>query len=76
MLDRKIVGEFLDDEFKDSNWEIPKDISKSVLVETFCLFTEDDLAEWLKDNFKTFFNHGDIDWDRVRDRIKHYNQSS
>ena len=76
MLDRKIVEEFLDDELADSDWEIPKDITKSDLVETFCLFTEDDLAEWLKDNFKSFFNHDDVDWDIVRDRIKHYGQSS
>jgi hypothetical protein len=76
MLDRKVVEEFLDDEFEDVDWEVPNDITKNVLVETFCLFTEDDLAEWLKDNFKSFFSHGDIDWDIVRDKIKHYSQSS
>jgi len=74
MLDRKIVEEYLGDEFEDSDWEIPADISKSTLVETFCLYVEDDLGEWLNDNFKSFFNHGDIDWDWIRDRVKHYQQ--
>jgi len=76
MLDRKVVEEFLDDEFEDSDWEIPADISKDVLVETFCLYVEDDLGEWLNDNFKSFFNHGDIDWDWIRERIKHYAEGS
>ena len=76
MLDRKVVEEFLDDEFEDVDWEVPNDITKNVLVETFCLFTEDDLAEWLMDNFKSFFSLGDIDWDIVRDKIKHYSQCS
>ena len=71
MLDRKVVEEFLSYEFEDSGWKIPNDISKTVLVETFCLYVEDDLTEWLNDNFKSFFNHGDIDWDWVRNRIKH-----
>ncbi len=72
MLDREIVAEFLDNEFEDSDWEIPADISKSTLVETFCLYTEDDYYEWLKDNFKSFFDHGDPDWDWIRDRIEYY----
>ena len=71
MLDRKVVEEFLDCKFEYSDWEIPTDISKSILVETFCLYVENDLSEWLNDNFKSFFNHGDIDWDWVRERIKH-----
>jgi len=33
MLDRKVVGEFLDEELKEI--EVPKDIFKEVLVETF-----------------------------------------
>jgi hypothetical protein len=76
MLDRKVVEEFLTDEFEYSDWELPIDISKSILAETFRLYVEDDISEWLKDNFKSFFNHGDIDWDWVRDRIKHYNNGS
>ena len=75
MLDRKVVEEFLDYKFEYSDWEIPTDISKSILVEIFCLYVEDDLSEWLNDNFKSFFNHGEIDWDWVRKRIKSYRDS-
>ncbi len=70
MLDRKVVEEFIDSEFEDGDWEIPEDISKETLVEAFCQYTEDDYYEWLKDNFKSFFNHGDPDWNRIRERIK------
>jgi len=28
------------------------------------------LHEWLKDNFKSFFNHGNPDWEWIRERIK------
>jgi len=31
------------------------------------------IAEWLKDNFKAFFNHGDPDWEWIRERIEHHN---
>ncbi|MBM4432980.1 MAG: hypothetical protein FJ025_03180 [Chloroflexi bacterium] len=72
MLDRKVVEEFLDSEFEDWELEIPQDISKDELVETFCQFTEDDYYEWLQDNFHTFFNHGNPDWDWIKGRIKHY----
>ena len=72
MLDRQVVEEFIADEFKDSDLEVPGDIPMSTLVETFCLYVEDDYYEWLKDNFKSFFNHGDPGWDWIRGRIKHY----
>ncbi|MBE0477627.1 hypothetical protein IBX65_00710 [Candidatus Aerophobetes bacterium] len=72
MLDRKVVKEFLEEEFKDIELEIPRDISKEALIETFCRYTEDDLYEWLKDNFKSFFNRADPNWDWVKDRIRHY----
>ena len=39
MLDRKIVREFLDEELRET--EIPDDIFKEVLVETFCKYVED-----------------------------------
>ena len=74
MLDRDVVEEFLDREFEEGDWGIPGDIPKDKLVETFCLYTEDDYYEWLKDNLKSFFNHGDPDWDWIRDRIRHYDQ--
>ena len=70
MLDRQVVEEFLDWEFEEGDWEIPKDIPKDVLVEAFCQYTEDDYYEWLKDNFRSFFDHGNPDWDWIRDKIK------
>ncbi len=74
MLDRQVVEDFLDSEFEDTDWEIPTDIPKEKLVETLCLYIEDDYYEWLKDNLQSFFNHGDPDWDWIRDRIEHYDQ--
>ena len=68
MLDRKVVREFLDGEFK--RMEIPKDIFKETLVEAFCKYVEDDYYEWLKDNFKSFFNYGKPDWQWIREKIK------
>ena len=68
MLDREVVKEFLECKLKDL--EIPEDIPKDVLVEAFCQYTEDDYYEWLKDNFKSFFDHGNPDWDWVRRRLK------
>ena len=68
MLDRTVVEEFLDCKLK--GLEIPGDIPKEALVEAFCQYTEDDYYEWLKDNFKSFFDHGNPDWDWIRDKIK------
>jgi len=68
MLDRGVVKEFLDCELQEL--EIPEDISKDALIEAFCQYTEDDYYEWLKDNFKSFFEHGNPDWDGIREKIK------
>ena len=70
MLDRKAVREFLDEELGEV--EIPDDIFKEVLVEAFCKHVEDDYYEWLKDNFRSFFNYGNPDWQGIRERIKKY----
>lgn len=69
MLDRQVVEEFLDGEFEEGDWEIPEDISKDRLVEAFCQYTEDDYYEWLKDNFKSFFDHGNPDWGWIKGRL-------
>ena len=69
MLDRTVVEEFLNAEFEDLDLKIPEDIPKDALVEAFCQYTEDDYYEWLKDNFKSFFNHGDPDWEWIRGRL-------
>lgn len=68
MLDRKVVEKYLNEEL--SGIEIPGDISQEALVETFCKYVEDDYYEWLKDNFKTFFNHGKPDWNWIKERIR------
>jgi len=68
MLDREVVKDFLDEEFKEI--EIPKYLSKEAIVEAFCKYVEDDYYEWLKDNFKSFFNHGNPDWEWIRERIE------
>ena len=70
MLDRAVVEEFLDTEFEELELSIPKNIQKGKLVEAFCQYVEDDYYEWLKDNFKSFFNHGDPDWDWIKERIE------
>ena len=72
MLDRVVVEEFLDDKFEDMELEIPDDIEKEALVEAFCQYVEDDYYEWLKDNLASFFEHGNPDWDWIRERIDHY----
>ena len=66
MLSRKVVREFLDEELEEI--EVPDDIFKEVLVEVFCKYVEDDYYEWLKDNFKTFLNYENPDWQWVRKR--------
>ena len=68
MLGREVVREFLDEEFEEM--DIPKDITKEKLLETFCKYVEDDYYEWLKDNFKSFFNYGVPDWIWIRERFK------
>jgi hypothetical protein len=70
MIDRQVVKEFIEDEFKDMGIKMPSDISKDALVETFCRYTEDDYYEWLKDNFKSFFIYNDWDW--IKMKIEHY----
>ena len=79
MLDRGVVKEFLEENLKDAEIEIPEDIDFNDLVETFCLYTEDDYYEWLKDNYKSFFSIGTIglafNWDEIRERIEERRRS-
>jgi len=69
MLDQSVVEEFLKCELADAAIKIPWDIGMSDLVKAFCEYTENDCYEWLKDNFKSFFNH---DWDWIREKIREY----
>jgi len=66
MLDRAVVLEFLDYQLEDYDLEIPPTIPKETLVEVFCQYVEDDYYEWLKDNFKAFFNHGNPCWEWIK----------
>jgi len=62
MLDRSVVDNFLKDELEGIKWKN--------LVETFCRYIEDDYYEWIKDNFKSFFNHGNPDWKWIKEKIE------
>jgi len=72
MLNREVVRDFLEEELEDI--KIPKDIPQKVLIDTFCKYVEDDYYEWLKDNFKSFFNYGNPDWDWIKERVEHYSK--
>jgi hypothetical protein len=74
MLDRGVVGEFLACRLAELEIEITEGIEKEALVEAFCQYAEDDYYEWLKDNFKSFFNHGNPDWMWINERIKHHTE--
>ena len=69
MLDRDSVEEFLELELGYVEMEIPSDISKGTLVDAFCDYIEAEYHEWLRENFTTFFNDGDPDWDWIREQI-------
>ena len=75
MLDREVVEDLLEEELKEKGIRIPKGISKDALTETFCRYTENDYFEWLKDNFKSFFNYANPDWDWIKNRIDYYKSS-
>jgi len=72
MLDREVVKEFLEEEFQEREIKIPEGIRKSELIETFCLFVENDYYEWLKDNYRSFFHslaQNGTDWNWIKERI-------
>ena len=70
MLDSKVVEEFVLEEMKDTDTDIPQRISKEELVKAFCQFVEEDYYELLRDNFNSFFNHGSPDWDWVEKYVQ------
>lgn len=65
MLDRIVVEQFLDCQLEEYGLKIPPTIQKETLVEAFCQYVENDYYEWLKDNFKSFFNYGNPDWEWI-----------
>jgi hypothetical protein len=74
MLDRNVAQEFLKDNFEEREVKVPKGIKMNELTQAFCLFVEDDYYEWLKDNYKSFFDG--VDWERVKKKIKHYRETN
>ena len=42
MVDRGVVGEFLDCKLRELGIKVPKDIEKDALVEAFCQYVEYD----------------------------------
>ena len=70
MLDRQVVEEFLNSGLEDWDLEVPDDIPREALVEAFYRYIEDGYDGWLKDNFRSFFDHGEPDWDWIREKIK------
>jgi len=75
MLDREVVKEFLSGEFEDIELDVPEDIDRDSLIEAFCGYVEEDYYEWLKDNFESFFDHGNPDWGWIKGRIEQYSAS-
>jgi len=70
MLDRTVIEELLDWEFEGLDLGIPEDIPREAVIEAFYQYAEEDYYEWLKDNLRPFFDHGNPDWNRIRERIK------
>ena len=70
MLDRGVIEELLDWEFEGLDLVIPEDISREAVIEAFCQYAEENYHEWLKDNFKSFFDHGDPDWNQIIEKIR------
>ncbi|MEO0050576.1 MAG: hypothetical protein ABIK42_05485 [candidate division WOR-3 bacterium] len=67
MIDKPFVKEFLKETLIEV--KVPTDISLDDLTAVFCRYLEQDSYQWLRDNFKSFFNHGDPDWTEIRRMI-------
>lgn len=70
MLSKDMVREFVSSELEELDLDIPQDISRAQLVEAFCQYVEDDGYEWLKDNLRSFLEHGEPDWEWIRERVR------
>jgi hypothetical protein len=68
MLDRDVVKELLDEELDEI--EIPRELSREAITEAFCQYVEDDYYDWLKDNIRSFFNHGSPDWTWIAEKAE------
>jgi hypothetical protein len=70
VVERDLVKEFVNSELEELGLEIPEDVSDAELIEAFCQYVEDDCYQWLKDNLKSFFRHGEPDWESIRERAR------
>ena len=70
MPDRTVIEQLLDWEFEGLDWEIPEDIPREAVIEAFRQYVEEDPYEWLKDNFRSFFDHGNPVWNRIIEKIR------
>lgn len=75
MLDRRLIKEFLEEEFKFGGIIQPETISMDEITEAFCQYTEDDYFEWLRDNYKSFFNYDNPNWNWIIDTVSFIRQS-
>lgn len=75
MLDRRLIKEFLEEEFKLAGIILPETISIDEIAEAFCQYTEDDYFEWLRDNYKSFFNYDNPNWSWIIDTVNFVRQS-
>ena len=74
MLDRQIVKKYLEENLKDWSEKYPEHIDFNDLVESFCLYVEDDFYEWLKDNLRSFFcvDSEAINWGDITRKMEMY----
>ena len=70
MLDRAIIEELLDWEFEGLDLGIAEDIPREAVMEAFCQYAEEDYYEWLKDNFRSFLDYGNPDWNQIIEKIR------
>ena len=70
MFDREIIEELFDWEFEDMNLEIPNDIPREAIIEAFYQYVEEDHYEWLKNNLRSFFDHGNPVWNRLIEKLR------
>lgn len=69
MLNEAVVEGFLDCRFEDMELEFPRIYPNNALVGIFCQYVEGNYYEWLKDRIKSFFDHGEHDWEWVKKRV-------
>ncbi|MCK4234054.1 hypothetical protein KAU34_05600 [candidate division WOR-3 bacterium] len=73
MLNRAQLETFMEMMFEEKRIELPEDIELEDVVEAFCQYCDDELVDWLKMRFSSFFLMGSgessIDWNWVRQNI-------